>query len=95
MNIDINMNPAHQYEESHKQGRHNIEKLQCREDMLIQTLCHMYGSLQDTSPRRQIQETHGNPQEKSCTRAKRINYNQRQRRTYIRNSEDAIQRTHC
>jgi len=63
INIDINMNLAHQYDESHKQGKHTVEKLQCREDMLIQSLNHICGGLQDTCPRCQIQETHCNPQD--------------------------------
>jgi len=89
------MNLAQQYEESHKQGKHTVEKLQCRENMLIQTLHHMYGDLQNTSPRCQIQETHGNPQEKSCTRAKRIDCNRRQRGVEFGKRADAIQHTLC
>lgn len=51
MNIDMNINPAKQYGESHKQGKQSVEKLQRREDMLIQSLHHNEKGLQDMSPR--------------------------------------------
>ena len=91
------MNLSQQYEESHKQGKHTVEKMQCREDMLIQTLHHMYDDLQDTIPRCKIQEqeTHGNPQDKSCTRAKRIDCNRRQHGVEFGKRADAIQHTLC
>lgn len=79
INLKINIRPVNQHGESHKQSKQSVEKLQRWEDMLIQTLCHMYGGIQDTGPRGQTQETHGNPHDKSRSREKRIDSDRRQR----------------